>query len=203
MEELKLKRQQEITQWLVGKKITGIKYYLMNRDTYLHPHEPLQLVDAGVQFELDNKEHVTFGWNFEFAILDLHPVTFIEKRNSFNNEMPYLEKNAGEDEQWKNLLGKTIENVKFAWNWFIDMDENTHYVPQDIELVLSEGKYAAVCTTAYSVNEDGITIAHPDSEGELLVLFSEEDTRFYKRGSYYTPVENTSEEKEEDGDEFF
>ncbi|MFI5203451.1 MAG: hypothetical protein ACHQF2_03055 [Flavobacteriales bacterium] len=203
MEELKTKRELDITQWLMGKKITGVTYYLMNRDAYLHPDSPIQLIDAGVQLELNNNEYVTFGWNFEFAILDMHAVSFVDKLKSFNHELPYLEKPANADAQWKELIGATVEGVRFAWNWFIDMDEKTHYVPQDIEILLSDGKYIAICTTAYSVNEEGITIAHPDSEGELLVLFSEEDTKFYKRGSYYESPAESPEAQKNNEEEFF
>ncbi|MFI5204281.1 MAG: hypothetical protein ACHQF2_07270 [Flavobacteriales bacterium] len=201
MEEIKIKREKEINQWLTGKKITGVKYYLMNRDAYLHPDSPLQLVDAGVELQLNMNEYVTFGWNFEFTILDMHAIPFIEKLKAFNSELPYLEIPVNEDAQWKELIGKTINNIRFAWNWFVDIDENTHYVPQDIELLLSAEKYAAICTTTYKVDEEGITITNPDSEGELLVLFNEEDTKFYKRGSYYEPVEAVNEDEEGNGEE--
>jgi hypothetical protein len=196
-ELIKQKREEEITGWLKGKTITEVNYFLMNRDAYLHPGSPQQLVDAGVELQLDNTFYVTFGWNFEFSILDMHKERFVEKRNAFNNEMPFIEINVNEDKQWKKLLGKTIVNLKFAWNWFIDIDENTHYVPQDIEIELNDNGYAAICTTAYTVDESGINILHPDSEGELLVLFDSEDTRFYKRGSYYEPVEQNTHHGEE------
>lgn len=197
-EELRIQREKQIQEWLLGKSIKRVLYYMMNRNAYLHPNSPQQLVDAGVELELSTGEFITFGWNFEFAILDMHAQRFTHVLTAFNKELPYLEIPATEDEQWKNLLGKNITGIKFAWNWFIDLDEKTHYVPQDIELHLEDGKYCAICTTAYTVDEDGISILHPDSEGELLVLFNEEDTRFYKRGSYYVAPET----EQNDGEEF-
>jgi hypothetical protein len=198
---IRIEREKQIHGWLVGKSIRTVRYYFMNRNTYLHPDSPQQLVDAGIEFELHTDEYITFGWNFEYAILDIYTNRFIDTLKAFNNEMPYLEKTVNEDAQWKTLLDKEIKEIKFAWNWFIDMDENTHYVPQDIEMHLQDEKYIAICTTAYTVDEEGISILHPDSEGELLVLFNEEDTRFYKRGSYYEAPVETPEDTTAHGDE--
>jgi hypothetical protein len=191
MSEIQQQRQNEITAWLKGKKIMDVRYYLMNREGYLHPDSALQLVDAGIELQLDDESFISFGWNFEYSILDMYKMRFVDKLRSFNTDLRFLEIAATNDLQWKEVLGKSVNEIRFAWNWFIDMDEKTHYVPQDIELLLSDNTYVAICTTSYNVDEEGISILEPDSEGELLVIFNEEDTKFYKRGSYYVPAENT------------
>ena len=194
------RREQQLNDLILNKKIKGITYYLLNRPEYLYPNQAEQLVDAGVQLELEDGTCITFGWDFRYVIMDIYNERFVDVVKAYNAEIPYAEINVADDEKWQPLIGKTISKIYFTWNWFEDIEEQRHYIPQDIEFILEDHHYLAICTTAYKIDEDGISILGPDSEGELLCLFSEDDTKYFKRGRFYEP---SPSEYEEPGPEDF
>ncbi|HLP14020.1 MAG TPA: hypothetical protein VK177_18960 [Flavobacteriales bacterium] len=181
----KEEKEKEIQAALMGKTIAGVNYYLMNRPNYFYPNQPEQLVDVAVELTLSDNTIFSFGMNFRSVAIDSVPSEFGAFIKEYNKEIPFLKLDVSSDEKWKPLIGKQIKDVHICYNWYEDIEEQTHYIPQDIEIVLEDGLYTAFCATAYALDEDGISIIGPDSEGEILVLFDEEDTKFFKRGRYY------------------
>lgn len=176
-----------IKQCLEHQTIKAVNYYLINRPGYFYPDQAEQLIDAAVELELENGNVFSMGMHFQFVAIDVFTENFETIIQTFNSGIPYLKLPVSTDQKWQPLIGKTIKEAHITWNWFEDLDEERHYIPQDIELVFGDGSYAAFCTTSYKIDEDGISILGPDSEGEVLVLFNEEDTKYFKRGRYYDP----------------
>lgn len=177
----------EIKKMLEGKTIQHPVYYLMNRPGYFYPDMPEQLVDSGVEIGFDDGSFFSMGMNFKYVAIDFFHEKFEDVINNYNGQIPFLKLEVPADKKWEPIIGKKIKTATVTWNWFEDLDEVKHFIPQDIEMELEDGLYLALCTTAYTLDEDGISILGPDSEGEILVLFSEEDTKYFKRGKYYEP----------------
>lgn len=184
-------KQQEISHAVMYKTIQQVHYYLLNRPGYFYPDQPEQLVDAAVELGFSDGSFFAFGMNFEYVAIDAHTGEFAQKIKAFNKDVPYLKLDVSADAQWAPFIGNTINEAQVTFNWFEDVDEQRHYIPQDLELVCSNGLYLAFCATAYAIDNDGISILGPDSEGEVLVLFSEEDTKYFKRGKYFEPGQDT------------
>ncbi|HYG51411.1 MAG TPA: hypothetical protein VD905_10935 [Flavobacteriales bacterium] len=182
-------KENEIQHTLKGKKITAVHYYVMNRAGYFYPNQPEQLVDAAVELTLDNGNVFSFGMNFRFVAIDSIVESYGAFVKAYNRDLPFLKMEVNTDEKWAPVIGKEINQVYVCYNWFEDLEGQKNYIPQDIELILDDNLYLAFCATAYAIDEDGISILGPDSEGEILVLFDEEDTKFFKRGRYYKPAE--------------
>lgn len=181
-------KEQHIRQALLNKTLKAAHYYLINRPGYFYPNQPEQLVDAAVELQFGDESFFSMGMHFQYVAIDAFNEEFGPRIKNFNASIPYVKLNLYEDRQWAALMGKKITEVHVTWNWFEDLDEERHYIPQDIEMILEGGHYLAFCTTAYTLDEDGISILGPDSEGEILVLFSEEDVKHFKRGRYYDPA---------------
>lgn len=177
-------KQSEISLSLNAKTVTGVNYYLMNRPDYFYPNQPEQLVDCGVELVFSDGSFFSMGMNFTYVAIDSFAVCFEEVIRTYNDKLPFIKTDVSQDERWKPLMGKTIQSTTTQYNWFEDIDEVVHYIPQDIEINFETGEYLAFCATAYTFEEDGISILGPDSEGEILVLFNEEDTKHFKRGKY-------------------
>ena len=178
-------KESELKTLLIGKTISDAFYYCMNRPSYLFPDAPEQLIDAGVSIKIGENDFFSLGMNFNFVAIDTFVIKYDEIIKEFSDELPFVEVLATEDSFWKNCIGEKIEQIYIVWNWFEDVEEQIYYIPQDIEFELSNGKYLAFCTTSYNIDDEGLNILEPDSEGEILVLFSPEDTKFFKRGRYY------------------
>lgn len=183
----KEEKELQIENALKDKSITAVHYYLLNRPGYFYPNQPEQLVDAAVELTLQDGSMFSFGMNFKYVAIDSLTDSFENIIISYNNEIPFLKLDVSNDDQWKKFIGNTISEIAVTCNWFEDLEEEIHFIPQDIELTTSENNYLAFCATAYSLDEEGISILGPDSEGEVLVLFDEEDTKFFKRGKYAEP----------------
>lgn len=187
-------REQDFQSALNGKQIQSAEYYCMNRPNYLFPNAPEQLVDCGVQLNFTDGSSFSIGMDFNFVAIDAFTQPYEKVILEFSDELPFQKIVVKDDEQWKAIVGESVQNLSVVWNWFEDAEEAVHYIPQDIELELSNGKYMALCTTSYSIDEDGLSILDPDSEGEILVLFNEEDTKYFKRGKFYEGNNNLPEE---------
>jgi hypothetical protein len=178
-------KENEIQSALKDKTIAAINYYLMNRPNYFYPNQPEQLVDAAVELTFNDESIFSFGMNFRFVAIDSLPIQYTDFVKEYNKDIPFIKMDVSADEKWTPLIGKKIKDVHVCYNWFEDIDEQTNYIPQDIEILLEDNLYVALCATAYALDEDGISIVGPDSEGEILVLFDKEDAKFFKRGRYY------------------
>lgn len=170
---------------LQNKTLQAVHYYLLNRPGYFYPHQPEQLVDAAVELCFEDGSFFSMGMNFKYVAIDVFTEGFEGLIKKFNAGIPYLKMPVATDKKWETYIGKKITKAEVTWNWFEDLEETRHYIPQDIEIHYEDGSYNAFCTTSYTLDEDGISILGPDSEGEILVLFSEEDTQYFKRGKYY------------------
>jgi len=184
----KEEKEVQIQQATKGKTITAVHYYLINRPGYFYPNQPEQLVDAGVEFTLSDGTFFCMGMNFNFVAIDVFTDPFDKVITDYNKDIPFAKLDVSGDSQWQKYINNTFSDILVTYNWFEDGDEVRHYIPQDIEFALGEN-YLAFCSTAYALDEDGIEILGPDSEGEILVLFNEEDTRFFKRGKFFEPNE--------------
>lgn len=184
----KEEKEAEIENALKGKSIASVHYYLMNRPGYFYPNQPEQLVDAGVELTLNDGTHFSFGMNFTYVAIDSFSKDFETVIREYNKDIPFLKLDVSNDEQWKKYIGNTISSTLVTSNWFEDLEEKVHFIPQDLEITTKENNYLAFCASAYALDEEGISILGPDSEGEVLVLFNEEDTNFFKRGKYAEPV---------------
>jgi hypothetical protein len=184
----KEEKEEQIQIALKGKSITHVHYYLLNRTGYFYPDQPEQLVDAAVELTLDDGSQFSFGMNFKYVAIDAFSQNFESVIKEYNKDIPFLKVDVSNDSQWKKFIGNTISSTLLNCNWFEDLEEQIHFIPQDLEVVTKEKNYFAFCATAYSLDEEGISILGPDSEGEILVLFDEEDTKFFKRGKYAEPV---------------
>jgi len=174
-----------VQQAVQNKTLQAVNYYLLNRPGYFYPDQPEQLVDAAVELQFEDGSFFSMGMNFQYVAIDVFAEEFEGLIKKFNSNIPYLKLPVATDKKWETYIGKKISTVLVTWNWFEDLDEVRHYIPQDIEIQFEDGTYTAFCTTSYTLDEDGISILGPDSEGEILVLFSEEDTQYFKRGKYY------------------
>lgn len=184
----KEEKEEEIQVALKGKSITQVHYYLINRAGYFYPNRPEQLVDAAVELTLHDGTLFSFGMNFKYVAIDSFPQNFETIIKEYNKDIPFLKMDVSNDEQWKKYIGNTISSTLVNCNWFEDLEEQIHFIPQDIEITTKEKNYLAFCATAYALDEEGISILGPDSEGEILILFNEEDSNFFKRGKYAEPV---------------
>ena len=184
----KEEKEEEIEKALKGKSISQVHYYLINRPGYFYPDQPEQLVDAAVELTMNDGTLFSFGMNFTYVAIDALVKNFEEVIKDYNKDIPFLKMDVSADEQWKKYIGNSIASTQVTCNWFEDLEENIHFIPQDIEITTKEKNYLAFCATAYSLDAEGISILGPDSEGEVLVLFDEKDTEFFKRGKYAEPA---------------
>lgn len=180
----KEEKEEEIETALKGKSISAVNYYLMNRPGYFYPNQPEQLVDAAVELTMNDGTHFSFGMHFKYVAIDALINNFENVIKEYNKEIPFLKIDVSTDEQWKKYIGNTISDTLVNCNWFEDLEGKVHFIPQDIEINTKEKNYLAFCATAYALDEEGISILGPDSEGEVLILFDEEDANFFKRGKY-------------------
>ncbi len=187
-------KEKEISDFLKERTIKSASYYCLNKPGYLFPNAPEQLVDAGVELELDNGTFFSFGMNFNYIAIDCFFEPFDKVIKEFNEQFPFKKIELNDDVYWKNTIGKCVNEIRIVWNWFEDIDEIKHYIPQDLELILNDNAYLSFSATAYLFEEDGLSILEPDSEGEILVLFNEEDAEFFKRGKYYEGNNNLPDE---------
>ena len=193
----KEEKEAEIETALKGKTISKVHYYLMNRPGYFYPNQPEQLVDAAVELTLNDGTCFSFGMNFTYVAIDAFINDFETVIKEYNKEIPFLKLDVSDDEQWKKYIGNAISSTHVTCNWFEDLEEKVHFIPQDIEITTKEKNYLAFCASAYALDEEGISILGPDSEGEVLVLFNEEDTKFFKRGKFAEPIDMESQMNEE------
>lgn len=182
-------KETQIKSATVNKTIETVNYYLLNRPGYFYPDQPEQLVDTAIEFVFSDSTRFSFGMNFNYVAIDAFSEQFENVIKNYHESIPVVRMEVNNDQQWANYIGKTIASTNTVYNWFEDVDEVRHFIPQDIEISFTDGSYLILCATGYFIDDDGISIGDPDSEGEVLVLFNEEDAKFFKRGKYYIGTE--------------
>jgi hypothetical protein len=165
----KQKLSDYISESYCNKKLLEVNLYVVN---YKYPFENKggwQLTDAGIELKFENERTFTLCFDREWELVDffdkpLNEISAFEDVNVFVQT-----KNI----HWKPLLNNYVDRINIHWNWYTDFDENTFYIPQVVEFVFVDSKKLLLAAVSISVKKDTIQI-HLDSEGEILIGFTEE-----------------------------
>jgi hypothetical protein len=137
----KEEKEEQIQAALKGKSITQVHYYLLNRPGYFYPDQPEQLVDAAIELTMNDGTQFAFGMNFKYVAIDSFVQNFESVINEYNKEIPFLKIDVSNDAQWKKFIGNTVSSTAVNCNWFEDLEEQIHFIPQDIEITTKEKNY--------------------------------------------------------------
>lgn len=164
--------EKEIKRHILGKPLTAIEFYNLNRN-YLVPDENhIWIIDGGIE--------LCFGSDvFSFAWSDTNQFYMHcrEKIGTLTGEMKTAPLGATEIEGIRELIGKKITGAEIVWNWYSDMDENyeptdvMHYMPMGIDLLFDNGSRLQLAAIKYALDPATVSVIDPtyDSEGELLI----------------------------------
>lgn len=167
MEEL----QQDLLNYLLKNPIKHIEFFSLGAN-YLSPDpEHTWLVNGGVQFEFENGNFFSFGFSAELEFFDITK----DKLVALNDNKKLDALHAENAEKVHQLLGKTIENIEFKWNFYQEYDEDfelkeeKNYMPDEMKITFSSGSVMQLAAVNYTIFENEIRNLHYESAGELLI----------------------------------
>lgn len=160
---------------LTENKIVDIKAIQVNPKYFAFDPERVWVLDGGIIFTLENEQEITFGWNKEVELMDMQ---FCEPTALFG-DLDFYEIEEVSEKLKNAILGKTLIDVEFEWNWYqmldenFELDEELHYAPLGLLLNFEEGQTLQLASIRFALEGQTLANAKYLPEGDLLVSLNE------------------------------
>ena len=163
----------KITAHLVNQKIAGIQFFNLNDSYFIFDPNSIWVFDTGIQLTLESGIF-SFGWNSEFDGFDYSTEKTMDQLQT--DETVYTI-DPEETKALEQLIGATITDVSYEWDYYQDYDEFAQlkeekiYVPVQIKLQLDNDHTLQLAALRYGIHPETKQIAKAnfDLQGQLFV----------------------------------
>jgi hypothetical protein len=164
--------EKSIRNFICNKPITDIEFFDFNDKYFALNEDRLWIVDGGIELHFGN-ESFTFGWHQDHSIFTHH----FGELTDICGDLEAADLDAINLPEVNQLIGKTIKEITFQWNWFSELDENFEpkeekiYVPSEMIITLEDGYRIQLAAISYGIDFQTKSIQNPvfDSEGSFLI----------------------------------
>lgn len=156
-------------------KIIDVMALQVNPKYFAFDPERVWVLDGGVVFTLENRQQITFGWNKEVELMDMQ---FCEA-SVLLKDLDFYEIEEVSEKLQKAIVGKTMSDVEFEWNWYQMLDENLeleeklNYAPLGIVLKFGNNESLQLASIRFALEGQTLANAKYIPEGDLLISINE------------------------------
>ena len=165
--------QAKLEKFLLNKPLTKIEFFNVNENYFEVKPEHSWIFDGGVELHFGN-EIFTLAWdhgNDSFDYILEGGVQLLLK------DLEYYAVEAQSISNISNLIGQTINDIQFEWEYYQDFDENGQlkdekiYVPMGLRLTFSNGSLLQIATIESRLNAETFELvdAYYNLVGQLLI----------------------------------
>jgi len=159
---------------LVGTTVTQVDFFIFGEEVLTIDPEKVWVINAGMEMIL-GEQKFCFGYNVDMRLWDIVD----GELEQLTEEMDIVELDTEEIAGKEKLIGQTIKNIDFNWNWYHKLDENfvpvqeKTYIPIEMIFTFENEVSLQLATIVFSLQEDSILNPKFDSQGQLLVAIDE------------------------------
>lgn len=165
--------QDKLEQLLSNKPLTKIEVYNVNENYFELKPNHSWMFDGGIELHF-GEEIFTLAWDhgndsFDYSIENgVKPLL---------KDLNYYPINAQEVPNLSTLIGQSIKEIEFEWDFYQDFDdegqlkEEKTYVPMGLRLTFSNGQLLQIATVESRLHPDTFEIvdAYYNLVGQLLI----------------------------------
>jgi hypothetical protein len=180
MKRSKFEYENDIAAMLVGKRLTGVRYFEIRYDSdrpfYRDEPFPGHLLDYGCDLEIEDGSIFGIIWDSEYFQYGVGVFKL-----SLSSQLTDVRVwDVTSENHWASLIGKTITKVKVYWSWVQYEGHEKQDYPQDVELEFEDGSVVFFSASQYNKDKDRLWGMSDD----IAVVFGRDSAKRYGIGPY-------------------
>lgn len=162
---------------LVGRRLTGVRYFELRYDTpqpRWNRDPDFDSLDFGIELDTESGDAYWITWGNEFLTYAL-----AIEINTQSDRSRMREWNVSMENRWLGLIGLQITGAQLYWDWQRIGSGELRWGPQDLRLTFENG--ATVFASALSIEPEHEPFGHMNN---LTVIVDQDVARRYGVGPF-------------------
>ncbi|MCG8321456.1 MAG: hypothetical protein MI921_18275 [Cytophagales bacterium] len=163
-----------IEKFLLNRTLTDIEFYNINPYYFSPDPDKTWIINGGIELTFDD-DNFSFGWNEKKEFFEAIPGSF----DALMTDLTFESLGAQNVRGLQDLIGKSVSNLKFKWNFYQEYDEDfklkeeKKYMPFEIIIEFNDGNFLQISAVDCEIYTDKIGEIIYDSQAQLLISLNE------------------------------
>ena len=180
MKRTKSEYENDVFTMLIGKRLTGVRYFEVRYDTvepfYIGDPFPGHLLDYGCDLEFADRTIIGIIWDGEYFQYGIG----VFKCSTASHLTGFKAWDASKENHWASLINMAITKVKVHWSWAQYEGQEKHDYPQELEIEFENGSIVFFSASQYDKAKDTLWGMSDD----IAVIFGNDAAKRYGIGRY-------------------
>ncbi len=166
--------EKKFKELFVNQIVKDIKFYHVNDNYMAIDPDHKWVIEGGVEFVFENYS-ISLAWNNDMQLYDIIQGEIVE----LTGELDIYEMDFSDHPNVLKIPGKKIEDIKFSWTWYQQMDEEMElveektYIPQEIRIQFEGDLLLQVATIVFQSRDTQIQKPIYDSQSMILITINQ------------------------------
>ncbi len=180
MKRTKSEYEVDVIRMLIGKRLTGVRYFEIRYDTnepfYICAPFPGHLLDYGCDLELEDGTIIGIIWDSEYFQYGIG----VLKSSIASQLTDFSAWDVSKENHWTSLMNMAITKVKVHWSWAQYEGQEKQDYPQELEIQFDDGSIVFFSASQYDKAKDTLWGMSDD----IAVVFDNDSAKRYGIGPH-------------------